>query len=488
MWCNLPHKRAALLGSITLLGCLGLTACATVPVVDENAAQPSSRVHMVGSRGPLTQRQAKAVLSRLAAQAPNAGALERHLAIEQAVAESALFTGNQVQILRDGDQTFPAMFAAIHSAQRFLLLEYYIFEDVSCNGEQLGDLLVAKARAGVRIHVIYDGIGSIDTPADFFDRLKGAGVQMVEFNPPNPLKGGRRFSINDRDHRKMLIADGDLVMVGGVNLSKTYQSAPGSGPSGRGGQGSSGQGSSRKGADGEGAKDPAMQPPDVWHDTDLQIRGPVVVELQKLFRQHWQEQQGGPLVIDADHPPPAGNEVVRIIGSQPKQLTSRYYVTLLTAIHNAESSIWVTSAYFVPTHQEKEGLIHAARAGIDVRLLLPSHSDSSPALQVQHSHYSDLLAAGVKIYERNSGILHSKAVVVDGVWSITGSSNFDHRSILFNDEVDAVVLGKETGEQLRTLFQSDLEDARGIDLQEWRKRGVLTKLREQFWRLWEKLL
>ena len=470
MWFNLPHRRAHLGGWLGLMACLGLGACASVPVIDENATRPASQIHMVGARGPLTQRQAKAVLNRLAAQAPNAGALERHLAIEQAVAESPLFTGNQVEILRDGDQTFPAMFAAIHTAQRYLLLEYYIFEDVSCNGEQLGDLLVSKAQAGVEVQVIYDGLGSIGTPADFFERLKGAGVHLVEFNPPNPLKGGRRFSINDRDHRKMLIADGKLVMVGGVNLSRTYQSAPGSAPSG------------------EAGKEPATQKPDVWHDTDMQIQGPVVVELVRLFREHWQQQQGDALQIPADQPPPAGSEVVRIIGSQPKRLPSRYYVTLLTAIHNAESSIWVTSAYFVPTHQEKEGLIHAARAGIDVRLLLPSHSDSSPALQVQHSHYSDLLAAGVKIYERKEGILHSKTVVIDGVWSMTGSSNFDHRSVLFNDEVDAVVIGKETGAQLHALFQSDLQQARAIDLQTWRKRGALTKMREQFWRVWEKLL
>lgn len=455
---------------------------------------------MVGSRGPLTQRQARAVLDRLKAQAPDAGALERHLAMEQAVAESPLFTGNQVKILRDGEQTFPAMFAAIHAAQRYLLLEYYIFEDVSCNGEQLGDLLASKARSGVRVYLIYDGVGSIDTPAEFFDRLRAAGVQMVEFNPPNPLKGGWHFSINDRDHRKMLIADGSLVMVGGVNLSKTYQSAPG-------------------GSGGSGEREPATEKPDVWHDTDMQIAGPVVVELEKLFRDHWVQQGGtleiaageggsggaGPIAVKAGagsggagliavkagsgaSTPPAGNEVVRIVASAPKRLTSRYYVTLLTAIRSAESSIWITAAYFVPTHQEKEGLIHAARAGIDVRLLLPSHSDSAPALQVQHSHYSDLLAAGVKIYERKEGILHSKTVLIDGVWSITGSSNFDHRSVLFNDEVDAVVLGKETGAQLAALFQSDLQDARAVELEEWRRRGLLTKTREQFWRLWEKLL
>jgi cardiolipin synthase A/B len=472
-----PNQRATMAPAGKLCAlltcCFALASCANVPVADETLGDVHSpaEIQIMGARGPLTPRQSKAVLSRLAAQAPDAGALERHLAVEQAVAESPLFAGNQVRILRDGAQTFPAMFAAIHGAQHYLLLEYYIFEDVSCDGERLGDLLVAKAQAGVHVDLIYDGIGSIGTPSDFLARLQSAGVRLVQFNPPNPLHAGGHFSLNDRDHRKMLIADGAVVIVGGVNLSSTYQSAPDLS---------------------QATLEPkANKPQDIWHDTDLEISGPVVIELQKLFEEHWHEQGGPPLEVHQDvaaTPSGEASEVVRIIGSAPRRLKTRYYVTVLSAIRNAESSIWITAAYFAPTHREKEDLMHAARRGVDVRLLLPSHSDSSPALQVQHSHYWDLLRAGVKIYERDDGILHSKTMVVDGVWSITGSSNFDYRSVLFNDEVDAVVLGKETGEHLATLFQSDLQDAKPIDLQTWNKRSELTKLREQFWRLWEKLL
>jgi cardiolipin synthase len=130
----------------------------------------------------------------------------------------------------------------------------------------------------------------------------------------------------------------------------------------------------------------------------------------------------------------------------------------------------------------------AARRGVDVRLLLPARSDSGPALAVQHSHYEELLRAGVKIYERDDGILHSKTMVIDRVWSIVGSSNFDHRSVLFNDELDAVVLGKETGERLADDFTADLQHAEEIDAAQWARRSALEHLRENFWRLWEQLL
>ena len=461
--------RTAVVG---LTFCLALAACATVPVVDEAylvKASAGSQIKVFGTRGPLSARQSKAVLGRLAAEAPDAGALERHLAVEQVVAESPLFVGNQVRILRDGAETFPAMFGAIRAAKNYVYLEYYIFEDVSCDGEMLSDLLVRQSKAGVHIRVIYDGIGSIGTDSDFFEKLRGAGVEVIEFNPLNPWK--HHFGVNSRDHRKLLVADGDVAILGGVNLSSTYQSAP--------------SGGSRAN------RDAPRDDKDVWHDTDIEITGPVVRELETIFRDHWHEQEGVPLEADTDvelPSEPVGDEVVRILRSSPSKLKRRYYVTVISAIRNAESSIWITSGYFVPTHQEKVGLMAAARRGIDVRLLLPSHSDSGPALAVQHSHYEDLVRAGVKIYERDDGILHSKTMVIDQVWSIVGSSNFDHRSVLFNDEVDAVVLGKETGAKLATDFMADLQHANAIDMEQWRRRSMLEHMREGFWKLWETLL
>jgi cardiolipin synthase len=150
---------------------------------------------------------------------------------------------------------------------------------------------------------------------------------------------------------------------------------------------------------------------------------------------------------------PKGREVVRIVGSTPDQDVPRFYVTLLSAIRNAEKSVWLSAAYFVPTDQEEQDLIAAARRGVDVRLLLPSDSDSKMSLAVGRSHYGYLLEAGVNIYEVQNEVLHSKSVSIDGVWTAIGSSNFDPRSVVFNDEVDAIVLGSDTGAAFDRMFQ-----------------------------------
>jgi cardiolipin synthase len=444
-----------------------LLGCAQVPTIPEPAStQAASPVRVEPPRGALSARQAGAVLKRLAAQTPDSGILERHLAIEQAVAGAPLSSGNQVTILRDGENAFAATFAAIHSAQRYLYLEYYTLEEVQHEGEQLSDLLIARQRAGAQIDVIYDSVGSISTPGEFFGRLTAAGIQVQRFNPLNPLKA--HFSLNDRDHRKLLVADGRLAIIGGVNLSTDYQS---------GGLGS--------------ASESSQETHEAWHDTDLAISGPAVRELKQLFDQHWRQQGGSELALAADggEPGTPGDQVIRILGSQAGgALSPRYYATLLSAIRTAESRIDITAAYFAPTLQEQHALIQAVRRGVDVRLLLPSHSDSFPALAVQHSHYRALLRGGVKLYERQDGILHSKTIVMDGVWSIVGSSNFDHRSVLFNDEIDAVVIGAQTGAELQRFFDQDLTHAKAIDELTWEQRPFSQRLREHFWRLWEQLL
>lgn len=453
---------------------IALCACAQLPTIDEHQllqeAGSTGAIKVHGVRGPLSRRQTRRVLARISAQAPNADTFDRQLAIEQLIAESPLYTGNSVRVLQDGAQTFPAMFAVMAGARRFLYLEYYTLQDVQSDGRKLSEVLAAKARAGVRVRVIYDAVGSLGTPATFYAGLSAAGVQFVQYNPINPLKGP--LALNERDHRKILIADNKVAIVGGVNLATTYESAP-----------------SLAHALGGNKQPPSKSAQPVWHDVDLEIRGPVVPQLARLFSEHWHEQKGPPLPPEAAYNGPAqGKEIVRVIGSSPTRLARRYYVSVVTAIRSAQSSIWMTAAYFVPTPQELRALRGAARRGVDVRVLLPSHTDIGATLAVQRSYYPRLLAAGIKVYERSDGIVHSKSMVVDDVWSLVGSSNFDQRSILFNDEVDVVVLGQATADQLRKTILTDIAHSKQIDWQTVRQQGTLQRMKAWFWRLWARLL
>jgi len=470
--------RSRLIAITTSLAAFLLAGCAHIPTVPDNVSTGAgAEIAVRDGRGRLSQRETTSLLKRLAAQTPDADALQRHLAIEQAVSGRPLYTGNQVTPLRDGADAFAATFAAIHQAQHYIYLEYYILEDVSANGEQLSDLLIARQKQGVHVDVMYDSLGSLSTPHEFFDRLSAAGITVRQFNTFSALSP--YSSLNNRDHRKILVADGHTAIIGGVNLSTDYQSSTGSGPSGSAPSSSSAT-----------EAPAAANEREPWHDTDLQIDGPAVRELKRLFEQHWKSQGGTAeeLMPDPEGMESRGDEVVRIIGSEHGRLVPRYYATLIAGIRSANAHVWVTAAYFVPTYQERQALARAARRGIDVRLLLPSHSDSSPALAVQQSYYSGLLHAGVKIYEHEDGILHSKTIVTDSVWSLVGSSNFDHRSVLFNDEVDAVVIGQKTGAQLEKYFSEGQQHAHQVDLQTWLQRPFTRKLRERFWRLWEQWL
>ncbi|HKT16832.1 MAG TPA: phospholipase D-like domain-containing protein [Stellaceae bacterium] len=445
-----------------------LCGCASVPPVNAvlNRTEPAPAT-VVGPRGPLSSAQTEAILDRLRQQSQGSDLLARHLAIEQALVETPLIAGNRTTLLHDGPATFRAMFAAIRSAKHDVLLEYYIFENVAIDGEKLGDLLAEKRSEGVQVAVIYDGFGSVDTPAAFFDQLQKAGVVLLEFHPLNPLNARTGYAPNDRDHRKILVVDGITAIVGGVNLYTAYQPHPHNRliPS--------------NGGD-----------PNTWHDLDLEIEGPAARQLQQIFLDHWAAEQGPPLPPLGDFPKPQvmGSEVVRIIGSDHSDTIPRYDAALLSAIRSAANTIWLTTAYFVPTKDEMRDLEAAARRGVDVRLMLPGRGDSALALAVGHSDYGGLLEAGVKIYELQDGLLHSKCVVIDDVWSTIGSSNFDHRSILFNDEVDAIVLGHATAQQLEAQFERDETHARLVTLGAWKQRPLGERIREFYSRLLEELL
>jgi cardiolipin synthase len=380
--------------------------------------------------------------------------------------------GNRVTLLRDGDETLSAMFRAMQGAKSFINLEYYTFDDIVARPAPasakaaltLGDVLLDRLAHGVQVNVIFDAFGSADTSSAFLDRLRKAGAHVLAYNPGLTTDAGNWVSPNDRDHRKILVIDGRVGFVGGVNLDPVYEiheAVRGAGPDNS-----------------------------VWRDIDAEIEGPAVAQLQRLFLHTWRKQSGADLTGRAWFPPapPRGDEAVRIIGSEPGENAPLEYLTLLTAIRNAKHSIEISTGFFVPTHEEREQLAHAARRGVRVRLLLPGKSDSAESLAAGRAAYDDLLDAGVQIEEMRNDVLHAKIAVVDGDWTSVGSSNLDRRSVAFNNEVDAIVRGRATAEAMTALLDRDRARATPITLAEWRKRPLGERMHEFMSRFWAFLL
>ncbi len=388
---------------------------------------------------------------------------ERHLARESAIAGSPLTSGNSVRLLKDGPVTYAAMLAAIDAARDHINLETFILDD-DVVGRRFADALIRRQQQGVQVNLIYDSVGAINTPREFFQRLQENGIRVLEFNPVNPVFVRSQWNINQRDHRKLLIVDGRIAFLGGINISSVHS----------GGSGRRDTRSSSPGAE-------------VWRDTHLELQGPVVEELQKAFLETWREQQGEPLLESSYFPGSelAGRQVVRTISSSPEATASAMYATLLSAINSAEATVHLTNAYFVPDPQLLEALKAAVRRGVAVRLILPGKSDSRLVFHAGRSFYRQLLRAGVEIYERQDVILHAKTALVDGVWATIGSTNLDWRSFLHNHELDAVVLGPEFGAQVQAMFDLDLAGSRQILTREWQRRAWHLRLQESFARLWE---
>ena len=461
------HAPRVLLRSVLLGAVLAVTGCATLPDTDAlRERHRGQQTQFENALGPLSSGRSAAILAELKRKSGDIDILEKHLALEQAINDSPLLVGNKVTLLQDGAQAYPAMFAAIGGARDHINLESYMIEDDEV-GRQFAQLLLQQQARGVQVNVIYDSVGGFNTPRAFFERLTQAGIAVLEFNPVNPLAAKAPWLINNRDHRKLLVVDGRTAFVGGINISSVYSS------------GSMARRASKAGGEAT-----------AWRDTDLQLQGPVVGELQKLFLQTWEKQRGKPLAAKDYFPvlQAQGSEIVRAIGSTPDDPYSLMYLTLISAIDNAERQAYLTNAYFVPDPQLLKSLRAAAARGVDVRLVLPGRSDSELVFHAGRSHYATLLEAGVKLYERSGAVLHAKTAVIDGVWSTVGSTNLDWRSFLDNDEVNAVVLGREFGQQMQAAFTLDIAASQPIDRQQWAKRPLLMRLKETAARLWERML
>jgi cardiolipin synthase len=453
-----------------------MSGCSSLPTLHPDMAIRDPRpVRVEGARGPLTPERSKAVLASLKAQAPaDTGILDRHLAVENAVTGSPLVVGNRVTLLQDGKATYDAMFQAIAAASDHINFETYIIDDDEV-GRRFAAALIDKQRRGVQVNFIYDSVGSIETPREFFQPMKDAGIRVLEFNPVNPLAAKKGWEVNSRDHRKLLIVDGQVAFLGGINISSVYSGGSVKKPSHY----------AKKKAGRPEADAGEREPP--WRDTQLRIEGPVVAQFQKMFLETWEKQKGEPLAPLRYFPAlaPRGKDVVRAIGSSPDDEYSLIYVTLVSAIRSAESTIHLTNAYFVPDPQFLQALKEAAGRGVDVKLILPSKTDSGLVFHAGRARYAELLEAGVKIYERQHNLLHTKAAVIDGVWSTIGSTNLDWRSFLHNDEVNAAVIGAEFGAQMEAMFEADLKQSTQVTLESWRRRPLADRLKETASRLWE---
>jgi len=353
--------------------------CATLPNVSEMIDEvPTAQEHrqIVSVKGLLSPEKSKAIMERLKRSVDPTDILERHTAVVESVTESPLTKGNKVTLLADGQATYAAMFEAIQNARDHINLESYIIEDDE-TGRKFADLLLQKQAEGVQVNLIYDSVGSMNTPASFFQRLRDSGIQVVGFNPINPLKAREKWGLTHRDHRKILIADGKVAIIGGINISKVYSSSP--------------------------FKRKQNEKASIhWRDTDIQTEGPAVAEFQKLFLDTWLKQKG-PKLSERNYFPDLkeeGNALVRVVGSTPGQTNRIPFIVYVSAIAFAEYSIHMTNSYFIPDDQIVKALTDAAERGVDVKIILPGITDSQLALYAQRYYYSGLLKSGVNLFVR----------------------------------------------------------------------------------------
>lgn len=432
------------------------------------SATPIATTTTRDGAGLMSRGESAAALREVRAEG-RARQFDRHLAILNRDME-ILTRGNSVELLVDGPATFAAMFAELEKARHQILLESYIIEADEI-GRRMQEILLRKRAEGVEVYLIRDAVGSFSTPPEFFESLREGGVRVCEFNPLSALR--RSFGIlqaNHRDHRKVLVVDGEVAFTGGINVSRVYASAS---PGWRH-RGSSGM------ADG-------------WRDTHVRIEGPAAAEFVDLFRDTWQRQDcpdGEPLARTtqfhgAPSAQPAGERLVSVIGSVAGANSDRLYRTLLSAIVGATDSIHITMAYFVPDPQTLDALVDAALRGVEVVLVLPGYGDSLLALRAGQSHYSRLLDAGVRIFEMHDAFLHAKTVVIDGVWSTVGSANLDWRSFLHNDELNVIILGEDFGTGMEALFAVDVARSHQLSPEEWSGRCTARRWMERFSMLWE---
>lgn len=388
--------------------------------------EPPSRTGREGRRATLLQ----GAFGRL---------MERGLA---RISETPLTRGNRVDLLVDGPRAYPAMLGLMEDARTRIHFENYIIEDDEV-GRRFAEVLARRARDGVQVRVLYDWLGSFGTSGEYWNELREAGCEVRPFGKALTR---RSAGLLGRDHRKLLVVDGRSAITGGLCIGDDWQ-----------------------GKDGE----------ECWRDTAVLLGGPVVRELDRTFARMWVRAGGEALpTLRVEGDGQAGSVAVRVVDGRPRDVrTYRLYQFLATV---AERTLYITMAYPLLPLALRRALAAAARAGVDVRMLVPSRSDLPIVNEAARALYGSLLGAGVRIYEWEGPMLHAKTAVADGRFSIVGSSNLEPWGLLGNYELDVEIQDEDFGGRLHAQFLEDLERSQRVRLAAWRGRPLRR-------RVWERL-
>ncbi len=353
--------------------------------------------------------------------------------------------GNKIELLLNGDEIFPAKLQVIRAAKNTINFAQYVFEEGERSGE-VAQALAERCQAGVTVNVLLDSVGSLAIPGEYTKAMVDGGCRVEYFRPLSSFAVER---LNYRNHRRILVADGRVAITGGSGLSGKW--------------------------DGDGRTDGH------WRDTDIRVEGPVVEQIQAAFVENWLETTGIALGGDPYFPQPVqqrGPLLAQAVRSSPAGGSAAMYTAFLLAMAAAKYSIYITNPYFVPEDRMIQTLVAAAQRNVRVVLLIPGAIDHNIVRQASRAELGRLLLAGVKIYEYQPALLHSKTMVIDGIWATVGSTNLDYRSFALNDELNVVVYNDGVARQLERVFEQDLEHARPVTYESWKNRGLVNRFLE----------
>ena len=345
--------------------------------------------------------------------------------------------GNRVRALCNGDEIFPAMLDAIRGARRTICFETFIYWSGAI-GREFAEALSERARAGVKVHVVLDWLGSGKMDASLLETMERAGVEVVKYHPLRWYSVGR---LNNRTHRKLLIVDGTVGFTGGVGIADNWLGN--------------------------------AQDPDHWRDSHFRLEGPAVAQMQAAFMDNWMETCAQVLHGEEYFPAlePAGPHAAQLYKSSADDASESVRLMYLLSLASAVKSVRIANAYFVPDALAVSTLVAAQRRGARVEIIVPSrHIDQKLVRRASRSLWEPLLEAGIAIYEYQPTMYHVKVVVVDEVWTSVGSTNFDNRSFRLNDEANLNVLDPEFAASQAKVFEQDKARSRRVTLEEWRRR------------------